>query len=106
VEYLQRHLQQIESLLSEKESTLEHGVLTSTFEIESRPGRRSTKVSQKLRQESDSAKLTPQDKRYTELISDVNFLLYEILEFPPWLARLTQGNNSAEYVTITRSILF
>ena len=53
--------------------------LTSEFDIQSRPGMRSTKVSQKLRQEKDRANMTSEDEEYTKLVESLNEILKEIL---------------------------
>lgn len=57
--------------------------LTSEFEIESRPGMRSTKVSQKLRQEKDRANMTIEDEEYTKLVSTLNDVLKEVFSYSP-----------------------
>lgn len=52
--------------------------LTSEFEIEARPGMRSTKVSQKLRQEKDRANMTSEDEEYTKLVGTLNDVLKDV----------------------------
>lgn len=52
--------------------------LTSGFEIESRPGMRSTKISQKLRQEKDRANMTTEDEEYTKIVVAINDVLKEL----------------------------
>jgi len=57
--------------------------LTSEFEIQSRPGMRATKVSQKLRQEKDRENMSSQDQEYTKLLESLNDYLKEIFQYPP-----------------------
>jgi Skp family chaperone for outer membrane proteins len=52
--------------------------LTSEFEIESRPGMRSTRVSAKLRQERDRENMTSEDEEYTKLIESINEFLKDL----------------------------
>jgi hypothetical protein len=66
--------------------------LVSEFDIESRPGMRSTKVSQKLRQEKDRANMTSEDEEYTKLVENLNEFLKEIFTFLlPSYSKLTIG---------------
>ena len=55
--------------------------LVSEFDIRSRPGMRSTKVSQKLRQEKDRANMTTEDAEYTKLMESFNELLKETFAY-------------------------
>lgn len=55
--------------------------LTSEFDIESRPGKRATKVSAKLRQERDRENMTSKDEEYTKLTESVNEVLKEVFEY-------------------------
>jgi hypothetical protein len=55
--------------------------LISQFDIESRPGMRSTKVSQKLRQERDRANMTSEDAEYTKLVGEINDVLKELFGY-------------------------
>lgn len=57
--------------------------LTSEFDIESRPGMRSTKVSQKLRQEKDRANMASEDEEYTKLVGSLNDVLKDIFSYFP-----------------------
>ena len=57
--------------------------LVSEFEIDARPGLRTTKVSQKLRQEKDRESMTNVDEKYTALVEDINVHLTEIFEYAP-----------------------
>jgi hypothetical protein len=55
--------------------------LISEFDIESRPGMRSTKVSQKLRQEKDRENMTSEDEEYTKLVESLNEDLKQIFTY-------------------------
>jgi hypothetical protein len=88
-ESFQDYLNEVESLAAEAEVTAptttdtpekpnKKHALVSEFEIDSRPGMRSTKVSQKLRQEKDRANMTSEDEKYTTLVETINEHLKEI----------------------------
>jgi hypothetical protein len=85
----QQFLEELKSLAAEAEPTTtsepvekRHGLL-SEFEIESRPGMRPTKVSQKLRQEKDRANMTSKDEEYTKLVNSINIYVKDILSYSP-----------------------
>lgn len=88
----QQYLEEIEELAAEAQLTIpsasntpqkqQKHALISEFDIESRPGTRTTKVSQKLRQERDRANMTSEDEEYTKLIESLNDLLKEVFMYP------------------------
>ena len=83
----QQYLEEIEALTEEAQNIppttsntpqkSQKHALTSEFDIQSRPGMRSTKVSQKLRQEKDRANMTSEDEEYTKLVESLNEILKE-----------------------------
>jgi len=79
----QQCIEEVEGLAADAEvpnipNTPHKHALTSEFEIESRPGMRSTKVSQKLRQEKDRANMTIEDEEYTKIVIAINDILKEL----------------------------
>ncbi len=85
---LQQYLEEVEAL-AEEAQTISHTTsntpqksqkhtLTSEFDIQSRPGMRPTKVSQKLRQENDRANMSSEDAEYTKLLESLNEILKEV----------------------------
>lgn len=86
-ETFQQFLEELKNLAAEVEPTTpseqvekRHGLL-SEFEIESRPGMRPTKISQKLRQEKDRANMTSKDEEYTKLVNNINIYVKDILSY-------------------------
>ena len=78
----------------------------SQFEIESRPGMRSTKVSQKLRQEKDRANMTSEDEEYTKIVRTLNEVLKEVFSYVPFLVLSdVQKSCSTNKCTPLRSVL-
>ena len=73
------------------ENILRDRKLTSEFEIEARPGMRSTKVSQKLRQEKDRKNMTSEDTEYTKLVESLNDYLKEIFAYLSPELKLMKG---------------
>jgi hypothetical protein len=77
-EALAEDAQNIPSVTSKLPQRSQKHALTSGFDIQSRPGMRSTKVSQKLRQEKDRANMTSEDEEYTKLVESLNEILKEV----------------------------
>jgi len=87
IDLLSQYLEEIQLLTQEAQSqeTLRKQIpkmnLTSEFDIESRPGMRSTKVSAKLRHHLDRENMTSKDEEYTKLTESVNEVLKEVFEY-------------------------
>jgi hypothetical protein len=77
IEVLTEEAQNIPPTTSNTRDKSQKHALTSEFDIQSRPGMRSTKVSQKLRQEKDRANMTSEDEEYTKLVESLNEILKE-----------------------------
>ena len=95
----QQYLEEIEILSGPTDEVVaKHGSrsrdLTSEFEIESRPGLRPTKISQKLRQEKDRANMSSEDEEYTRLVESLNDDIKEIFTYHPILPELTKKSRS------------
>ena len=83
------YLDEIEGILADndiKEASAAHDInqrqtLISEYDIHERPGMRSTKVSQMLRQQKDRANMTREDKEYTKLVENINDYLKELFAY-------------------------
>ena len=78
IEALAENAQKIPPTTSNTPHKPKNHALTSEFDIQSRPGMRSTKVSQKLRQEKDRANMTSEDEEYTKLVKSLNEFLKDV----------------------------